>query len=90
MVPVTGFHSVIESPDSVSRVIPPTIRIRHTIAATANSQRASASGAAGGGAAAVAGSFMRPPCGGAGGFSSGLDMTEGAGGLIHVTLSHNT
>src|SRR5690606_16549829 len=44
MAPVTGFHSVIDSPLSVSRVIPPTTIITTTSAATANSQRASASG----------------------------------------------
>ena len=38
MTPVTGFHSVIESPDSVSRVAPPTSTIAKISAATANSQ----------------------------------------------------
>ena len=33
-VPVTGFHSVIETPLSVRRVIPPTATIARTIAAT--------------------------------------------------------
>ena len=33
--PVTGFHSVIESPLSVSRVAPPTNTIASTNAATA-------------------------------------------------------
>ena len=33
--PITGFHSVIESPDSVSRVAPPTKTIASTNAATA-------------------------------------------------------
>jgi len=37
------FHSVIDSPLSVSRVIPPTSTIPTTIAATSSSQRASAS-----------------------------------------------
>ena len=46
-MPVTGFHSVIERPDSVSRVIPPTAIISTTSAATANSQRAIARGVAG-------------------------------------------
>ena len=32
--PVTGFHSTIESPDSVSRVAPPTSTIATIIAAT--------------------------------------------------------
>ena len=36
--PVTGFHSVIESPDSVSRVAPPTNTMAKIKAATANSQ----------------------------------------------------
>ena len=34
-VPSTGFHSVIERPDSVSRVAPPTKTIAKTSAATA-------------------------------------------------------
>jgi hypothetical protein len=33
--PVTGFHSVIESPDSVRRVAPPTSTMASTKAATA-------------------------------------------------------
>ena len=32
--PVTGFHSTIESPDSVSRVAPPTIKVTTISAAT--------------------------------------------------------
>src|SRR5512138_2360214 len=35
--PVTGFHSTIESPDSVSRVAPPTINVSNIIAAETNS-----------------------------------------------------
>src|SRR5262245_58317034 len=35
--PVTGFHSTIESPDSVSRVAPPTIRVSNIIAADTSS-----------------------------------------------------
>ena len=35
--PVTGFHSTIERPDSVSRVAPPTTSVRKIIAATASS-----------------------------------------------------
>src|SRR5690606_7926284 len=42
--PVIGFHSVIDSPLSVSRVTPPTATIRTTNAATTNSQRASERG----------------------------------------------
>ena len=34
-VPVTGFHSTIESPDSVSRVAPPTTSVSTISAATA-------------------------------------------------------
>ena len=34
--PVTGFHSTIESPDSVSRVAPPTSTMIAISAATAN------------------------------------------------------
>src|SRR5205085_12013939 len=37
-IPVTGFHSVIESPDSVSRVAPPTTTSRRTRNATVHSQ----------------------------------------------------
>jgi hypothetical protein len=37
--PVTGFHCVIERPDSVSRVAPPTSTITKIGAATANSQK---------------------------------------------------
>ena len=44
--PLTGFHSVIDSPDSVSRVIPPTTTIATISPATANSQRASIAGRA--------------------------------------------
>src|ERR1041385_6482303 len=35
--PVTGFHSTIERPDSVSRVAPPTISVRKIIAAAHSS-----------------------------------------------------
>ena len=35
--PVTGFHSTIESPDSVSRVAPPTINVSKIIAAEISS-----------------------------------------------------
>ena len=35
--PVIGFHSVIDRPDSVSRVAPPTTSVRKIIAATAQS-----------------------------------------------------
>ena len=34
-----GFHSTIDRPDSVSRVAPPTIRVRKIIAAAASSQQ---------------------------------------------------
>ena len=37
--PVTGRHSTMESPDSVSRVAPPTSTSATTMAATAQSQR---------------------------------------------------
>src|SRR5436190_5978547 len=36
--PVTGFHSTIERPDSVSRVAPPTVSVTNIKAAIANSQ----------------------------------------------------
>ena len=39
-MPLTGSHLTIDSPDSVSRVIPPTTTIRNTSAATASSQAA--------------------------------------------------
>ena len=38
-IPVTGFHSTIERPDSVSLVAPPTKSVRKIIAAAAISQR---------------------------------------------------
>ncbi len=46
IAPLTGFHSVIDRPLSVSLVIPPTTTIRKTSAATANSQFETASGRA--------------------------------------------
>ena len=45
IAPVIGFHSVIESPDSVSRVMPPTTTIANTKAATKRSQAISREGA---------------------------------------------
>src|SRR5205809_6394996 len=42
--PVTGFHSTIESPDSVSRVAPPTTRVTAISAATASSHSRRARG----------------------------------------------
>ena len=36
MTPVTGFHCVIDRPDSVSRVAPPTITIAKISAAVSN------------------------------------------------------
>ena len=44
MAPETGFHSVIDRPDSVRRVMPPTTTIAKTSAATASSQLAIALG----------------------------------------------
>jgi hypothetical protein len=44
--PLIGFHSVIDRPDSVSRVIPPTTTINTTRAATTSSQRAMCNGRA--------------------------------------------
>src|SRR5262252_6801156 len=38
--PITGFHSVIDRPESVSRVIPPTTTIRKIIAQQAKSHAA--------------------------------------------------
>src|SRR5262249_36406485 len=35
--PVTGFHSTIDSPDPVSRVVPPTTKVANIRAATASS-----------------------------------------------------
>jgi hypothetical protein len=42
--PLTKSHRVIDSPLSVSRVMPPTTTIANTSAATANSQLAMAAG----------------------------------------------
>src|SRR5437016_4068721 len=39
-MPITGFHSVIDRPDSVSRVIPPTTTIRKINPQQRNSQAA--------------------------------------------------
>src|SRR5579871_6489338 len=47
MTPVTGFHSTIERPDSVSLVAPPTITMANTRAATHHSQRPTARAAEG-------------------------------------------
>src|SRR3569623_616959 len=44
MIPVSGFHSVIDSPDSVSRVMPPTTTIAMIRPATNHSQWAIARG----------------------------------------------
>src|SRR3546814_1941795 len=44
ITPATGRHSVIDSPDSVRRVMPPTATTMITSSATAQSQRASAAG----------------------------------------------
>src|SRR5215469_5488266 len=51
--PVTGFHSTIDSPDSVTRVAPPTTTMRKTRPATANSQKRMARRLAGDGANSV-------------------------------------
>jgi uncharacterized membrane protein YeaQ/YmgE (transglycosylase-associated protein family) len=40
ITPLTGFHSVIDRPEPVSRVAPPTITMHSTTKATANSQMA--------------------------------------------------
>src|SRR3546814_1688162 len=42
--PVTGSHSVIDRPDSVRRVMPPTATTAITSSATAHNQRDSAAG----------------------------------------------
>jgi hypothetical protein len=46
IAPVNGFHSVIDKPDSVSRVMPPITTIEKTRAATVKSQLATAFGRA--------------------------------------------
>jgi len=38
-IPVSGFHSTIESPDSVSRVAPPTTKVTNISAATVSSHK---------------------------------------------------
>ena len=45
-MPVIGFHSVIDNPDSVSRVIPPTTTIAKTNTATPINQLINAAGRA--------------------------------------------
>ena len=47
-MPAIGFHSVIDNPDSVRRVIPPTTTIAKTKAATPISQLIKAAGRAAG------------------------------------------
>ena len=42
IAPIMGFHSVIDRPEPVSRVMPPMTTIRKTMAALANSQIAMA------------------------------------------------
>jgi hypothetical protein len=42
MAPSSGFHSVMDSPESVSRVAPPTITMQKIRKATAQSQIATA------------------------------------------------
>jgi hypothetical protein len=44
--PLTGFHSVIDTPDSVRRVMPPTTTMPTTMAATTHNQRAICNGRA--------------------------------------------
>ena len=46
MIPLIGFHCVIDSPDSVRRVIPPMTTIATISAATVYSHRATARGRA--------------------------------------------
>jgi len=41
-MPETGFHSVIDRPDQVSRVAPPTTTMVNTITVTPTSQTATA------------------------------------------------
>src|SRR5215471_17496153 len=55
--PVTGFHSTIERPDSVSRVAPPTITVTNMRAATASSQNLTARRPAAEGARLIMRSF---------------------------------
>ncbi len=45
-MPLIGFHDVIDRPDSVSRVMPPTATIATISAATIHSHRATLSGRA--------------------------------------------
>src|SRR5882672_7922982 len=58
--PVTGFHSTIESPDSVSRVAPPTKTMAAISAATASSQARMARAEACGAEACVVGMVIIP------------------------------
>ena len=53
MTPDTGFHSVIERPDPVSRVSPPTITMATIIAATTSSHTPTALRPGGGAAAST-------------------------------------
>jgi hypothetical protein len=56
---VIGFHWVIDRPDSVSRVMPPTTTMQNTRKATASSQWAMATGRS---ARREGGSTMGGPC----------------------------
>src|SRR5688572_5789929 len=55
IAPVTGFHSVIDSPDPVNRVAPPTATIATTSAASTKTQTRTVRAASGG----VAGARVR-------------------------------
>src|SRR5262245_1484464 len=60
--PVTGFHSTIESPDSVSRVAPPTTTVTTISAATASSHSLTARRCAGAGGGTLAMRMRTLPC----------------------------
>ena len=62
MAPVTGRHSVIESPDSVSRVMPPTTIMTTIMAAQTKSQAATARSAGVGPGVVAAMVFTAPAC----------------------------
>src|SRR6266446_3847549 len=64
ITPVTGFHSTIDRPDSVSRVAPPTTTVTNIRAATASSHsRTARPRDADDGARLVMGSFVWRQCG---------------------------
>src|SRR5262249_7703397 len=75
--PVTGFHSTMERPDSVSRLAPPTITVTNIKAATASSQSLTARRAAEDGARLMRRTEQGSSCG---------HSIAGIGGADHIIV----